>query len=811
MGFQPGIAIFADQASQTVYHHFLSLTQHMHTSIRHGIGLIYPTDIEQRIYTSHLLSEIDPGSADDQKRTFDRASADLSAVLTRLHTCLQSEEETEHYREHITLKQPFQLYIIGDTSAQTRELAASLRASQPATSEIEISYLFCCQPQLTPEKLFTGPDELTAWAAEQNIRFSYLYGDTTEEQQQAPVTEDVAYAAALALFTLLTTDLSVHLRMDQNDRDGAAATRQAPRCGTLSACLVSSPHEHIRQAYAAKVGGLLLENWQTEVIQARGRQEIQNAAIEAMKKTSLAWLLPSTAEDRSPTRREQVDDRSTSKGRTPLSQLAPEPATASLDTETRPGYESLYQACEEQTTSLLRLDLRQLEPARRRAESVSQTENWEAWRQAFAALWIYAQQTAYARITQAVSTLWETVGLSGVVTYATLLDEQLQRAQRRLSQTPAASAPPPQTPASNQEAGDTCAETPEQELTRQLDSQPGRLLPGLISLIMGILLSLASWMLVREFADPRDSHLLLLLPIALFCCAGMFAFQYIYVRHTYLVPLARARQKVQAGAREIWLKRCLLESHTQRLQLVQHCRTHLACLSGAFLQEITRKLHTQAREALEQPFAQSSSGRNFLCSKGRSLANAEQASSELLNPGRQVNTLLKNLSHEFIDSCKALFYQHFLQSGQPGGETSLQDALYHEIRSEIDLWFRAQQEHDARAPRSEQKQRSRTTYISSADFALNTKPEFFHQVLQRTQAPALWQAQAEGQATMFFCANPGIKKVRESANLPGPPVAIETIYAREKGTPFALTTNWILLAAFYCRRPAAMAETGQGQ
>ncbi|HEY1351690.1 MAG TPA: hypothetical protein VGF67_18885 [Ktedonobacteraceae bacterium] len=809
MGFQPGIAIFADQTSQAVYSYFLSLIRHMHTPIQHGIGLIHLTDVEQRFYTAQLVSEMNTGVQ------LDPVSADLSAVLTHLQTRLLSKEEAEYYHTYIALKQPLQLYVIGDTSTQTRELAAELRDFQAAPSKVEISYLFCCKPQPTKEDLFTRSDDLATWAAEQNIRFSYLYGDVTEDQQRAYSQEDVAYAAALALFTLLVTDLSSHLRARQQAEQTSTGAPQVSHCGTLSASLISSPHEHIRQAYAARVGELLLENWQTEVIQARGNRDLQDAAMATMKKTSLSWLRPPLAEsqkERAPNQREQASHDTERKELAPLSHLAPEPTTAHLDKETRPGYEALYQAYEKQTANLLRLDLgRRGRMSVRRQAALSQTGNWEAWRQTFVAVWTDFQQQTSTRIKQAIEQLWEKTGLSGVVTYATMLDEQLQHVEKQLLQVMEElkqiphSEPisPPPSAADQQGAGNAhaSAESPEQELARQLNSRPDRLLLSLVMLAMSMLLSLASWMLVSEFGSPPP---LLLVPIALLCCGGMFALEYIYLSHTYLVPLTQTLQRVQASAREKWLKRCLAESYTQRLELLRQFRAQLGCLSRTSLKETTGILHKQAREALEQPFAQSSGGRNFLCGKGRSLASAEQAELELLNPDRQVHTLYKNLSREFTDRCKTLFYQRFFQSDE---EASLQGVLYYEIRSEIDVWFRAEQENDA--PLAEQEQRSRTIYISSADFALNTKPEFFQQVLLRTQMPALWQEQVADQPTIFFCANRGTKNVRENANLPGPPIAIETISAREKGAPFGLTTNWILLAAYSSHQPAATAETDQ--
>lgn len=764
MGFQPGIAIFVETEGQAVYEQFTNLVRHIHTALRHGIGLLC-LSAEQTVSTCLLASD----NQNQQAQTPAR-DATLTA-LTTLQARLRSDAELRCYRSYLAQeRRPLQIYIIGSPSQAICDLAAQIRRAH--REQVEISALFCCVPRSSPQELFAESLEFATWARTNAIRFSYFYGDLTETLGAHE--EHLTYAAALALFALLTTDISNHAQF-QGENAGSSAPY-----GTLSVCLISSLHHAIRQAYAANVGALLLEDWQKDLHSATENPEILRAIAENIK--TLTWLPPKLTANKKPGLKITPEDLA------PGPQIAIVPRTP----EEQSAYTRLATSMARHTRRLHRPGRLMRTLLRKRAQAVY-AHRWSAWKDAFLLLWQHIQEAWMRQAVSQIEQMWQTHDLSGTMALATRLDAELQTIIQQLQTVQRAPLRPVADKEQEQRAG---------------RARPERLRVSLVSLIMGLLLSFIVWQLGHELGLTSGFVLLLLVAS---CFGGVGVMNWSYLRRTF--PLSPSHSRMPEDDRlshRAWLERCLQVSYQQRLDLATHLQQRLRCLTSDFLAQLARDLVQQAESSLEQPILTPTGGRNFLCGNERHFATASEASQDFLDhPSRGGRFIFNNLQHtrkkdspksekEYLSAaCKTLVQTFFSHSGPGTSEQFLRDALCYEIRIQIDPWFRAEQaEHMARSAEPP-AERALTNYISRNDFELESSRELLAKALDRAQHPTLWQGQGNDTApTNFLCTTPGrIKKNRE--NFPGPVIEVQTALAQERGAPSELTSRWILLCALY--------------
>lgn len=802
MGFQPGIAIFTDQEGQTVYEHFVSLIRHIHRPLRHGIGLLC-LPVGQSRYLGLLSSEIN--DMDDRATQPLPApdGSDALSALTILQARLRSEAEMKHYRMFLSAeRRPLQVYIIGRPSAATRMLAAQIRREQ--ADQVEISALFCCTPCSQEQDLCARSSEFVSWSQANAIRFSYFYGDLTQGMQPSTPTENFTHAAALALFALLTTDLSNHAQFYADDAHHADDCRVTQHTGTLSVCLISSLHHSIRQAYAAEVAGLLVEDWQKELSTVSATPEFASSIDEALADMPLAWLSPKSEE------LFRADTKHRNRTIT-LADLAPEPETALLP-RTPPEqatYTQRYAHMAEHTRKVHH----QEKLARTFMRKPLTPHTWEVWLETIRPLWQQLQDEYLRQIVLQMEQIRHTSDLSGAIALATQLDERLQTIIQKLQIVCAARehiqaqpAEQDQERSNGHQVPDQVAQEKGQQANKQARRRPEILRLNLVCLLLGALLSFVAWLFWDELGLTPS---FLLLPLIASCFGGVFVTNRLYLRRALSSSPPHMRKSTQYIPPHNWMQRCLQASYQQRLDMALQLQQRVRCYTTAFLSQIGQNLALQAGTALEQPFLTSAGGRNFLCGNGRHLATAFEARLDFLDQTKRGgNFIFPNLQKtrgkestrserdSISNACKDLLHTFFLREAR-SSEQILQEMLCDEVRTWIDPWFRAAQAEHASLSTGRRVERAVTNYISRNDFELDMGAELLARVLRRAQEPTLWQGQSRDAApTNFFCTTPG--RIRgQSEKFRQPVIEVATTLAQEQGAPSELTSRWILLCALY--------------
>jgi hypothetical protein len=798
MGFQPGIAIFADQEGQAVYEHFTSLISHIPRQLRHGIGLLC-LPAEQSAPLSLLASEVKDLDDTSLLQTPAGVDSDFLSSLTTLQARLRSDAEMKRYRIYLTQqRRPLQIYIIGSPSETTRTLAAHIWREQ--RDQVEISALFCCPPRPSQQDLFSQAPEFVSWARTHAIRFSYFYGDLTEAMQQNERMENFAYAAALALFALLTTDISNHAQFHETNAQHRDTSRAIVRCGTLSVCLISSLHHAIRQAYAAEVGGLLLEDWQKEQSRAIATPELSDTIAEVLAHMPLAWLSPKPEELFAGNRKQRQE--------IVLEDFAPGPETVLIPRtpEVHTTYKQLYTRMTERTRILCRQRILGRNFLRKPSPAFP-LHAWEAWQDAFRPLWQQLQDEYLRYTVLQMENIWQAFDLSGAMALATSLDEQLQMTIQKLQIARGAREQTrDQSAKLEQSNGRSAPHTERPQAAQGHKQHADSLRLNLVCVLMGTLLSFVAWLLWDELGLMQS---LLLLPLVASCFGGIFVINRLYLHRTFPVFHTRTHRSVDHTSSLTWRQRCLQVSYQQRLDLALCLQQRVKCYTSAFLSQIGRDLALQAGKSLDQPFLAPTEGRNFLCGNSHHLASAFEARLAFLDqPLRGGKFIFNNMLHtrsrdtakterdRVSDACKDLLRTFF--SREPGTcEQPLQDILYHEIRCQIDPWLRAARAENAPSSTEQQTERAVTNYISRNDFELDLSAELLTKTLQRAQTPTLWQGQGdESVPTNFFCTTQ--RRIEGNRAKFGQPLAeVTTTIAQERGAPCELTSRWILLCALY--------------
>lgn len=806
MGFRLSITIFTESIGQTAYRYFADLIPHIAEPTRHGLGLLRLVGTDMHIYSSQLASEVDSSHSNDElEAVIEPVSDDLASTLTKLRDRLEAENRI--YGSNLTQPGPLSVRVVGDISQKTRDLAG--RVLEWQSTDIEITYLFCCTPQSSNEKLFSTSTDFTDWATANKIHCSYFYGDVLQTTRQEYRQENFAYAAALALFALLATDLNAHADFTQNNVIDQQNSSSVIQCGTLSACLVNSPYEAICQALVAKIGALLLQDWQPGKARASTPGEEEN--LQNTQSAPFTWLSSIPGVLARTGNQESLATR--------ILSLLPRPGTVEIDDQECIQYQRLYDAFVEQTTRLFQKSTpsaslffkrRTTDTLKHLTSSTLQMKVWEDWQAALTGAWDYLHQAGDTRLEQIVTARWHKTDPARTVAYVTRLAQQVQETIRQLERSPITTQPnqpatparasspnqPEKPPQSLQNHLPDEVEQLQAEFAEHLDTHPSGSLLLLTILLMASMLSLTGWAFFSEFWGQQFIALLVLLP---FCFCSMFLLGWLHLRSTYTQPGEKLRHAIE----EKQFIRCLEESNVQRLELARHTEHRLTHLSTAFLAETAQYLEQKVLTTLEHPFQQNTGGRNFLCGNGRLLENRHETQQYFIEAPGRAGIIYQNLSrdkeHGIAQLCAPFLLEGF-QKDQDGAD--FKEKLQYAIRSAIDPNFskKIPQENRQKLERSGSFP---TTYLSRNDFALDNRPGVWQRVLDQTRMPSLWHKQAEiSQVPVFLCTTS--QRIGQLApNFSEPPIPIETPYVAER--PVEITSNWILLVALY-RQPLPLSK-----